>query len=108
MNAFKSIVKAPINIIIGAFNGLIGGIEKGLNHVIDMINEIDFDVPDWIPVIGGKSFDIDIPKVKAPKIPYLATGVVIPPNAPFVCGVVFTLFAEVVALAVYAVVNKEK
>lgn len=84
MNAFEAIVKSPINTIIGAFNGLIGGIEKGLNHVIEMINEIEFDVPDWIPVIGGKSFDIDIPKVKAPKIPYLATGAVIPPNAPFV------------------------
>ena len=83
-NAFGAIVKAPINTVIGAINGLIGGIEKGLNHVIEMINEIEFDVPDWIPVIGGKSFDIDIPKVKAPKIPYLATGAVIPPNAPFV------------------------
>lgn len=84
MNTLEAVAKAPINAVIGAFNGLISGIEKGLNHVIDMINEIEFDVPDWIPVIGGKSFDIDIPKIKAPKIPYLATGAVIPPNAPFV------------------------
>ena len=84
MNTFEAVAKAPINAVIGAFNGLISGLEKGLNHVIDMLNEIEFDVPDWIPGIGGKSFDIDIPKIKAPKIPYLATGAVIPPNAPFV------------------------
>ena len=83
MNTLEAVAKAPINAVIGAFNGLISGLEEGLNHVIDMLNEIEFDVPDWIPGIGGKSFDIDIPKVKAPKIPYLATGAVIPPNAPF-------------------------
>ncbi len=83
-NAFEAIVKAPINAVIGAINGLIGGVTEGLNHVIEMINSIDFEVPDWIPGVGGLSFDIDIPKVKAPKIPYLATGAVIPPNAPFV------------------------
>ena len=83
MNTLEGVAKAPINAVIGAFNGLISGLEKGLNHVIDMLNEIEFDVPDWIPGIGGKSFDIDIPKIKAPKIPYLATGAVIPPNAPF-------------------------
>lgn len=83
MNGFKAVAEAPINAIIGAFNGLISGLEKGLNHVIDMINDIEFDVPDWIPVVGGKSFNINIPKIKAPKIPYLATGAVIPPNAPF-------------------------
>ena len=48
-----------------------------------MINDIDFDIPDWVPVFGGKSFDINIPKVKSVKIPYLAQGAVIPPNAPF-------------------------
>ena len=83
MNGFKAVAEAPINAIIGAFNGLISGLEKGLNHVIDMINDIEFDVPDWIPVVGGKSFNINIPKIKAPKIPYLATGAVIPPNSPF-------------------------
>ena len=83
MNTFEAVAKSPINAVIGAFNGLISGLEKGLNNVIDMLNEIEFDVPDWIPGIGGKSFDINIPKIKAPKIPYLATGAVIPPNAPF-------------------------
>ena len=81
--AFEALAKAPLNAVIGAINGLIGGVESGLNKIIEMINGIDFDIPDWVPVFGGKSFDINIPKVKSVKIPYLAQGAVIPPNAPF-------------------------
>lgn len=81
--AFEALAKAPLNAVIGAINGLIGGVEKGLNKIIEMINDIDFDIPDWVPVFGGKSFDINIPKVKSVKIPYLAQGAVIPPNSPF-------------------------
>lgn len=81
--AFEALAKAPLNAVIGAINGLISGVESGLNKIIEMINDIDFDIPDWVPVFGGKSFDINIPKVKSVKIPYLAQGAVIPPNAPF-------------------------
>ena len=81
--AFEALAKAPLNAVIGSINGLISGVEKGLNAIIEMINNIDFDIPDWVPVFGGKSFDINIPKVNSVKIPYLATGAVIPPNAPF-------------------------
>lgn len=77
------IVKYPINEIIALLNGLISGIVSGVNTVIEGINIIDFDVPDWVPVFGGKSVDFNIPTMTAPKIPYLATGAVIPPNAPF-------------------------
>ena len=81
--AFEALAKAPLNAVIGSINGLISGVEKGLNKIIEMINDIDFDIPDWVPVFGGKRFDINIPKVKSVKIPYLAQGAVIPPNAPF-------------------------
>lgn len=49
----KSIVTTPINRIIDVLNGLIAG-----------INKIKFDVPDWVPVIGGKKFGFDIPKIQ--------------------------------------------
>lgn len=49
----KSIVTTPINHIIDVLNGLIAG-----------INKIKFDVPDWVPVIGGKKFGFDIPKIQ--------------------------------------------
>lgn len=47
------IFKTPINLIIDVMNGFIGG-----------INKISFDVPDWVPVIGGKKWGFDIPKIK--------------------------------------------
>ncbi len=50
---FKSIVTTPINYIIDVLNGLIAG-----------VNKIKFDVPDWVPVIGGKKFGFDIPKIQ--------------------------------------------
>ena len=57
MDSLWSIAKAPINLIIGGINALIKG-----------INKISFDVPDWVPGIGGKSlgFNIkEIPKLKS-------------------------------------------
>lgn len=51
-NNLGTIVKAPINFIINAINALIGG-----------INQISFEVPDWVHGIGGKSLGFDIPSI---------------------------------------------
>lgn len=48
-----------------------------LNTAIDLINKLSFDVPDWIPGIGGEHFGFNIPN-----IPMLANGGVI--NQPTV------------------------
>ena len=64
----EGIAKAPINAIIGLLNGLIGAI----NWAIDGLNSLSFDVPDWVPGIGGKSWGFNIPSI--PDIPYLAKG----------------------------------
>lgn len=78
-NGFKGMV----NGIIGFLNGMIRGIIKGVNAVVKTINKLSFDVPDWVPGLGGKTFGFNLKTVTAPQIPYLATGAVIPPNAPF-------------------------
>ena len=78
-----SVMKVPINGIIGMINSLISGVTQGINAIIDLLNNLSFDIPDWVPEFGGKTFGFDIPKITPPKIPYLATGAVIPPNAPF-------------------------
>lgn len=78
-----SVMKAPINGIIGMVNALIGGVTQGINAIVDLLNNLSFDIPDWVPEFGGKTFGFDIPKITPPKIPYLAQGAVIPPNAPF-------------------------
>lgn len=82
-NAMLAIVKSPINAIIGAINGLINGVCAGINTVIKALNKLHFKIPSWVPVFGGKEFGFNISQVKAPKIPYLATGAVIPPNKEF-------------------------
>lgn len=63
-----ALAKAPINGIIGIVNGAI----SGLNALIDGINKISIDVPDWVPLLGGKKFGFSIPHI--PNIPYLAKG----------------------------------
>ena len=79
-----AVVKAPINIIIGAINGLIRGVVGGLNIVIDALNKLHFETPDWLPFgLGGKSFGFNIGRLSTPQIPYLASGAVIPPNKEF-------------------------
>ena len=47
-----SIAKAPINMII-----------RGINTLISGANKIKFDVPDWVPGLGGKQFGFNIPKI---------------------------------------------
>ena len=77
-----SVVKAPINLIIGAINGLIRGVVDGINAVTDALNGLSFDIPDWVPVFGGKTFGFNIGKLTAPQIPYLAEGGYVKPNTP--------------------------
>lgn len=76
-------IKKAINGIIKVINGMISGITDGINGMINALNALNFDVPDWVPFIGGQTFGLNIDNVSAPQIPYLATGAVIPPNAPF-------------------------
>lgn len=65
-----SVVKAPVNLII-----------KGLNALINGVNKISFDVPDWVPVIGGKKFGFNLKQ-----IPLLAKGGVVDEPTPAIFG----------------------
>lgn len=57
-NGLTAIAKAPLNGMISLVNAAISG-----------LNKISVDIPDWVPIFGGKTFGFDIPK-----IPYLANG----------------------------------
>jgi hypothetical protein len=80
-------VKAPINSLIGFVNTMISAVVAGVNAVVDIVNTLSFDVPDWVPGIGGSTFGFDFSRVTAPQIPYLAKGAVLPPNKPFMAVV---------------------
>lgn len=50
--------KSPINAVI-----------RGINWIIEQLNQVSFTAPDWVPGVGGKHFGVSIRK-----IPELATG----------------------------------
>ena len=72
-----SLVKTPVNLIIGVINGMIRGVVAGINLVVRAINSIKVDIPDWVPLIGGKHIGFHLSEVTAPQIPTLAKGGVI-------------------------------
>ena len=108
-NSVKDILKGVVDFVVGVFtgdwtkawegvkeifkgiwNGIVAIIEAAINFIIDGINllisalnTIHFEIPDWVPIIGGKSFGISIPLVSQVALPRLAEGAVIPPNREF-------------------------
>lgn len=72
--AFKDAFKAVVNAIIGFVNGMISAVVSGVNAIISALNGLSFDVPDWVPGLGGKKFGFEISQVTAPQIPLLAKG----------------------------------
>ena len=78
-----NMIKGVINTVIGGINGMISAVESAINFVIDAINTLSWEIPDWVPWIGGETFGFDIPHVGFYKIPELAEGAVIQPNNPF-------------------------
>ena len=75
--------KGAVNSIIGFINGLLSAAANGINSVLKIFNGLSYDIPDWVPVFGGKKFGFSFQMVNPPKIPYLAQGAVIPPNRAF-------------------------
>lgn len=76
---FKGLINADIILVESFINTVI----RALNWLIKQINKISFDVPDWVPGIGGKTLGVNIPAISEKKLPRLATGTVIPPNKEF-------------------------
>ncbi|GAA1149125.1 tape measure protein [Microbacterium oxydans] len=50
--AVLSVVRGPVNALIGLINGIIDG-----------LNSISVDIPDWVPMVGGQTFGLNIPKI---------------------------------------------
>lgn len=82
-NGLTNIVKGFANTVLSIVNAIIGVATKALNWIISKLNSISFDIPDWVPGVGGKTFGVNIPMIPDYKIPALAQGAVIPPNREF-------------------------
>jgi TP901 family phage tail tape measure protein len=67
-------VKGAANSIISIANSIIGAFESMINFVARAINSVpSFSIPDWVPLIGGKSFSLPkISQVSLGRIPMLS------------------------------------
>lgn len=52
MSGLGEVIKAPLNAVIGLINGAIEG-----------INSISVEIPDWVPIFGGKSYGVNLPTI---------------------------------------------
>lgn len=75
-------IKGTINSILGGIEGMANGVVKGVNRVISAMNGLSFDIPDWIPGMGGKTFGFSIPSLSEITIPKLAKGGYVKANTP--------------------------
>ena len=71
-NNMKNFIKGICDSISGFFKGMVNGVIRALNGMIGGLNKLKFDVPDWVPGLGGKKFGFNIPK-----IPQLARGAIV-------------------------------
>lgn len=72
-NAFNN----AVSVVRGAINGIIGLV----NGAIGALNRLSVKIPDGVPVVGGMTFGINLPK-----IPYLARGGPVEAGRPYVVG----------------------
>jgi len=78
-NAVKNVAKTVADFVGTVFSTVFGIIKADINLIIRLVNmaintlnKINFKVPDWVPGIGGKGFDVNLPT-----IPMLANGAVV-------------------------------
>lgn len=76
-NGIWSSIKGVINSIIGGIEKMANGVINGINGMIGALNNLSFDVPDWVPEIGGGTFGFNIPTIGNVSIPRLAKGGVV-------------------------------
>ncbi len=63
------------DVLMGILNVIIDKAEGSINRIIGALNAISFDIPDFVPGIGGKHFGFSITPVSLPR---LASGTVVP------------------------------
>jgi hypothetical protein len=72
VGAFNNLKNGIVDVWQGIWNGIKGFVNKiidVMNSLIKGMNKLKWDVPDWVPLIGGKTWGINIPL-----IPKLHTG----------------------------------
>lgn len=68
------VIRGIINAILGGVEVMSNGVVNAANTIIDAFNGLHFNIPDWVPKIGGKNFGFNIAHVRAVNVPRLANG----------------------------------
>lgn len=70
--ALGEIIEAVFKGIVNKIRNPLNNIVDMVNHVINAINGIRVTIPTWVPVVGGRSFSPNLPRMA--KIPAMAEG----------------------------------
>ena len=73
-NGIWNTIRNVINSILGGIEGMVNGVVRGINKMVSAINSLRFNIPDWVPGLGGKSFGINLPYASEVSLPRLNTG----------------------------------
>ncbi len=85
-NGIWNTIRNIINSILGGIEGMANGIVRGINKVIDVLNNLQVHIPDWIPLFGGKNIGFHINHMGTVSLPRLAKGGVLYEERAFIGG----------------------
>lgn len=81
-NGIWSFIKGIINSILGGIESMVNGLISAVNGMVRAMNKLSFDVPDWVPGMGGKKFGFNLSEVSKISVPKLAEGGYVRANQP--------------------------
>ncbi|MDX3130249.1 hypothetical protein PV367_10690 [Streptomyces europaeiscabiei] len=74
-SAIKNASSSAAKMLGPLFKGVVNGfmlpsrmLIRGLNALIGSLNRVKIKVPDWVPVIGGKGFQFNLPTLPVPQL----------------------------------------
>lgn len=72
-----NLIRVPVNAIISAVNLVMKAITSVVNLAIRAINKIHINIPDWVPLLGGKSFGFNLREIQFQPVQFMANGGVV-------------------------------
>lgn len=73
-NSISAIIKTPINTILSSVEFCVNKLIEGFNFVKQSLNKLSFDIPDWVPIVGGQKWGFNLQMSEPVTLPRLNTG----------------------------------
>lgn len=81
-NGIWNTVKNVVNSVLGGIESMVNGVLRGVNSISNALNNMSFEIPDWVPVVGGGTFGFNLPTFYPVSLPRLAQGGFVKANTP--------------------------